>query len=43
MESLIGALIGAIVAGGIGLWQISLTRKSLENVNRSTIYREKSC
>ncbi len=37
MESLIGALIGAIVAGGIGLWQISLTRKSLENVNRPYI------
>ena len=37
MDSLIGALIGAIVTGGIGLWQISLTRKSLENVNRPYI------
>ena len=37
METIIGAIIGAIITGGIGLWQIFLTRKSLEDANRPYI------
>ena len=42
METIIGALIGAAITGGIGIWQIILTRKSLENTNRPyvLIYNE---
>lgn len=41
-SALVGALIGAAVAGIIGIWQVILTRKALENTNRPyiTIYNE---